>query len=100
VKQLIKNTNKYINHIAPKLGFSDRITSYWARHTYSTILKNSGASIEFISEQLGHSSIKVTSSYLDSFEDQQRDDMAKRLIDFKTVKKTMQKKPSKKTLAL
>lgn len=95
VKQFIKNTNKYIDRITSKLSLDDRITTYWARHSYSTILKNSGASIEFISEQLGHTSIKVTSSYLDSFEDQQRDDMAKRLVDFKTVKKTMQKKSSK-----
>ena len=92
VKQLIKNTNKYINKIAGKVGLKGRITTYGARHSYSTILKNSGASIEFISEQLGHSSIKVTSSYLDSFEDQQRDEMAKRLVDFKKTAKKIPKK--------
>src|SRR5674476_1135441 len=97
VKQLIKNTNKYISRIAGKIGLGERITTYGARHSYSTILKNSGASIEFISEQLGHSSTKVTSSYLDSFEDEQRDNMAKRLVDFK-IEKHMQvsnKKPKK-----
>jgi len=44
------------------------ISSYVARHSWATISKNSGASIEYISEQLGHDSPKVTMGYLKSFE--------------------------------
>lgn len=91
VKQLIKNTNKYMNRITSNLGMEENITTYWARHSYSTILKNSGASTEFISEQLGHSSTKVTSGYLDSFEDEQRDNMAKKLVAFKSIKRKPRK---------
>lgn len=91
VKQLIKNTNKYMNRITSNLGMEENITTYWARHSYSTILKNSGASTEFISEQLGHSSTKVTSGYLDSFEDDQRDNMAKKLVAFKILKRKPRK---------
>ncbi|WP_363433230.1 tyrosine-type recombinase/integrase [Chitinophaga ginsengisegetis] len=31
-----------------------------ARHTFSTILKRSGVSTEFIQESLGHTSMKTT----------------------------------------
>ncbi len=82
LKQVIKNTNKYMKLISKKIGINENITTYYARHSYSTILKNSGASIEFISEQLGHSSIKVTANYLDSFEDEQRESISKNLINF------------------
>lgn len=95
LKQLIKNTNKYINRIAKNVGLEDKVTTYSARHSYSTILRNSGASIEFISEQLGHSSIKVTASYLDSFEDEHRDNMAKKLLDFKSLNRKP-RKPAKR----
>ncbi|MCK4661985.1 MAG: site-specific integrase, partial [Bacteroidales bacterium] len=82
LKQHIQNTNKHIKKIAIKAGLDKEITTYWARHSFSTVLKRSGASIEFISEQLGHTSTKVTTNYLDSFEDEQRAEFAKKLTDF------------------
>lgn len=86
IKQHIKQTNKYIRKIAKKIGLNEKITTYWARHTFSTILKRSGAPIEFISEQLGHQSTSVTKSYLDTFEDEQREKYSSKLLDFKKVK--------------
>jgi integrase/recombinase XerD len=44
------------------------VTTYFARHSFATVLKRSGAKIEMISELLGHSSVDVTENYLDSFE--------------------------------
>ena len=38
-----------------------------ARHSYATVLKRKGASALIISENLGHSSLKTTENYLDSF---------------------------------
>lgn len=67
VAQHIKNTNKYMKRIAAKIGIDTNITTYYARHSYSTIIRDSGASTEFIAEQLGHQSTKVTQSYLDGF---------------------------------
>lgn len=82
LKQHIKNTNKYFNRLANKAGVEGNITTYWARHSYSTILKRSGAPIEFISEQLGHQSTKVTQNYLDSFEDEAREKFSAKLLNF------------------
>jgi integrase/recombinase XerD len=51
----------------------DRVhTTNFARHSFSTALKRAGVSIGMISEQLGHSSIKTTQIYLDSFESGQK----------------------------
>lgn len=45
-----------------------KISSYTARHTWATIAKYCQIPEEIISEGLGHSSLKVTRTYLKSFE--------------------------------
>ena len=69
VKQLTKTINKYMKRIAIELSIDKEITTYYARHSFATVLKRSGATTEMISELLGHSSVMVTENYLDSFED-------------------------------
>jgi site-specific recombinase XerD len=82
-KQLVKQINKYIRRIAETVGIEKDVTTYVARHSFATVLKRSGASIKFISEQVGHSSIKTTENYADSFEDDIRMHFAKALTNFK-----------------
>lgn len=67
-QQLTKTINKYIKKIAFETGINKPVTTYFARHSFATILKRSGATIELISELLGHSNVNTTESYLDSFE--------------------------------
>ncbi|MBN8853036.1 MAG: hypothetical protein BGO55_14115 [Sphingobacteriales bacterium 50-39] len=55
-----------------------------ARHTFSTVLKRSGVSIEFIQESLGHTNIRTTEKYLDSFEREVKKELVRRLTAFKT----------------
>lgn len=66
VQSFVHNMNKNLKKICKELGIPS-ITTYSARHTFATILKNSGVSAEFISEALGHSDLKTTKNYLDSF---------------------------------
>jgi site-specific recombinase XerD len=40
--------------IKTKLRIEKKVTTYVARHTFSTVLKRSGVSTEFIEESLGH----------------------------------------------
>ncbi len=83
--QFIKMTNQYMRQIAAKTGIKDDITTYTARHSFATILKNSGSSMEYISEALGHSDLKTTKNYLKSFEDETlRINQAKLLPELKT----------------
>ena len=58
------------------------LTTYVARHSFATILKRSGAPIEFISESLGHQDLKTTENYLDSFEDDTKLKYQNILLDF------------------
>ncbi|MBD0284845.1 MAG: tyrosine-type recombinase/integrase, partial [Flavisolibacter sp.] len=57
-----------MKEILLNLGIDKKATTYAARHTFSTVLKRSGASTEFIQEALGHTDIKTTEQYLDSFD--------------------------------
>ncbi|MCK9613289.1 MAG: site-specific integrase [Bacteroidales bacterium] len=82
VQQTTKMINKYINEIAEELKLPNRITSYTARHSFATVLKRSGASMEFISESLGHSNLATTENYLADFEIAEKKKWAKKLANF------------------
>lgn len=82
VRQATKTINKYIKRIAKSLKIEKNVTTYTARHSFSTVLKRSGAPIEFISESLGHSDLKTTENYLDSFEDSVKKQYASALTNF------------------
>ncbi len=70
IQQLTKTINKFMKRIAKELEINKECTTYFARHSFATVLKRSGVSIEFISEALGHSDMKTTKSYLDGFEEE------------------------------
>ncbi|NJN28698.1 MAG: tyrosine-type recombinase/integrase [Cyclobacteriaceae bacterium] len=82
IRQLIHTTNKWIGRIAKKCGVEKKVTTYTARHSFSTVLKRSGVSIEFISESLGHADLKTTENYLDSFEESVKREIYTNLVDF------------------
>ena len=83
IQYFTKTTNKWMKRLALELGIEANLTTYVARHSYSTVLKRSGVSIEYISESLGHSNLKTTEFYLDSFEDIDKQNNAKFLTAFK-----------------
>lgn len=83
IRQITKTTNKYVKRIATELEIKLPVTTYTARHSYSTILKQSGVPIEHISESLGHSDLKTTEKYLDSFDIDSKKEVAKKLLKFK-----------------
>lgn len=74
--------NKNMKNIAKELGIESSISTYTARHSFATILKRSGVNVSFISDALGHQSIKTTENYLAGFEDDAKKEIAKKLVDF------------------
>ena len=84
-QQLIKNINKYMKRIALKVGINKDVTTYFARHSFATILKRSGANVSMISDLLGHSDVSVTANYLDGFEDDQIKRQTDVLLSFDKV---------------
>ena len=73
-----KKVLRKINSNLKKL--SEGLTTYVARHSYATVLKNSGVNIALIGETLGHSDLKTTQIYLDSFENSQIDEALENLL--------------------
>ncbi len=95
-KQLIQQfthlINDHMKEVAKEVGIDTEdkaCTTYYARHSFATVLKRSGASTEMISEMLGHSDLKTTQKYLDSFEDDQVKQKLEALTGFKTKLKAV-----------
>lgn len=76
----------FINHgmdkVSKDLKLDRTVTNIVSRHTFSTVLKRSGASTEFIKEALGHSNVKTTENYLGSFENEVKKEYSSRLTAF------------------
>lgn len=70
-KNLTKLINKRMKMIGEKLNLG-KITTYVARHTYATVLRNEGVPIPIISPMLGHSSVTTTEIYLADLESEYR----------------------------
>jgi integrase/recombinase XerD len=82
IQQVTKMINKYVGNIAEDIGISKKVTSYTARHSFATVLKRSGASMEFISESLGHHNLQTTENYLADFEIEEKRKWAEKLTKF------------------
>jgi len=81
VHDFYSDVNAGMKSIAKTLGIADSVTTYVARHSYATVLKRNGASLEFISESLGHSDIRTTESYLASFDLETKREWNSKLLD-------------------
>jgi integrase len=81
IQIVIRQINHRLKLIAEELGLP-ALSTYTARHSFATVLKRSGANIAYISESLGHSDLKTTEHYLDSFEKEDRVKAASLLTDF------------------
>ena len=79
-KKVILKVNRYLKKISQMVGVEVNLTTYVSRHSYATVLKNSGVNIALIGETLGHSDLKTTQIYLDSFENSQIDAAMKNLL--------------------
>ena len=74
-EQAVWQINKYVKKVADKVGIDAKMTTYVARHSYTSMLLRAGISIEFLRQQLGHTDSKTTLNYAQK-------------IDFNTKKET------------
>lgn len=58
--------NKRMKTVCEALGI-ERITTYSARHSFASVMNSEGVPVSYISEQLGHTSIRTTQAYLAGF---------------------------------
>lgn len=80
IHKLLVRTNKDLKMIAGMADIMIALSTYASRHSFSTILKNSGVNVSLISEALGHSDLATTAIYLDSFDNLQVDNAMKNLL--------------------
>jgi integrase/recombinase XerD len=69
IKDRTRLANKYLKRMAVLIETEETVTTYTSRHSWATICKKFGFSIEIIAECLGHEyGNKTTAVYLDSFD--------------------------------
>lgn len=73
VHKVLGHVNRNLKELGKMTGLRITLTTYVARHTYATVLRRAGVSIDIIAETLGHSDTTTTQIYLDSFENSQID---------------------------
>jgi len=70
-----RRMNERLKIIAKDAGIEGEFTTYYIRHSWATIAKYMGISMELISEALGHCSLSTTETYLKDFDNDVLDDM-------------------------
>lgn len=81
-KAITKTINRYMRQIATACDINKKITTYTARHSFSTVLSNANTPVKYISESLGHGELRSTDAYLGSLENNKKLDIQKKLTDF------------------
>jgi integrase/recombinase XerD len=74
--------NQHMKTVAKEAGIRTDITTYWARHTFTTTIMRKGASIEMASGLLGHQNVATTKSYWAGFEDEAVKKVTDNLLNF------------------
>ncbi|MBN2890701.1 MAG: site-specific integrase [Bacteroidales bacterium] len=80
IHKILGKTGNGLKKIAELCEIKTNLTTYVARHSFATVLKNSGVNIALICEALGHSDLSTTQIYLDSFESEQINEAMKHLL--------------------
>ncbi len=60
----------------------EEISTYWARHSFTTQAIRKGASMELLQESLGHKNLATTQNYFAGFTSDVKENLSKSLLDF------------------
>ena len=87
IKNMVKqfNTNlkeKNENKLDQNLLIPEEISTYWARHSFTTQAMRKGARMELLQESLGHKSLATTQNYFAGFDSEVKEELSKSLLDF------------------
>ncbi len=78
IGNFVRFVNQNFLKFAKSAGLDEKISTYYARHSWATIAIQSGASMEFASEGLGHSNLSTTRAYFAGFEDEKKREISKK----------------------
>lgn len=89
-QETLRHFNRELARLMKQLLPGVSVSSYTARHTWATLAYHSGVPVGLISQSLGHSSIRVTMTYLKPFDAEVIDGINRQVISL--VKKSKKKK--------
>ena len=89
-QETLRHFNRELARLMKQLLPGVSVSSYTARHTWATLAYHSGVPVGLISQSLGHSSIRVTMTYLKPFDAEVIDRIHRQVISL--VKKSKKKK--------
>lgn len=81
-QSVLRSFNLRLKLLGCMLGLPSRLSSYTARHTWATTAFHTNCSVGIISNALGHSSVKVTETYLKPFDDGELDKANRKIIAY------------------
>ncbi|GAB4038715.1 site-specific integrase [Spirosoma jeollabukense] len=67
LNKILGQVNKDLKTLGERAGIDTPLTTYVARHSFATVLRQKGTATAVISQAMGHKSEAVTAIYLDSF---------------------------------
>lgn len=82
LKNFISSVNQQLKVIAKKINLPEDLTTYWARHTFTTQAIRKGASMELLQESLGHANIATTQNYFAGFTTDVKKKLSESLLNF------------------
>lgn len=75
--------NKYLKEIAEKAGIKKNLSMHISRHSFAKVAKEEGTDNLHLKKLMGHSSIKVTETYMGSFDTQKTDEALQHIFSKK-----------------
>ena len=80
-----KNTllNKYLKKMAEMAGIEKKLSMHISRHSFAKVAKEEGTDNLHLKELMAHSSIKVTETYMGSFDTQKTDEALQHIFSKK-----------------
>lgn len=81
-KLALQRINYGLKIVRKQIGLDYPLTTYMARHTWATLVKELGIPVSVISEGLGHSSEDMTRIYLKEFDTSVLDEVNKKVANF------------------
>jgi len=87
IKNLVKHYNKNLIETSKEAPLEnmllpEEISTYWARHSFTTQAMRKGASMELLQESLGHKNLATTQNYFAGFTSEVKEELSKTLLDF------------------
>jgi integrase/recombinase XerD len=77
-----KHEKQKLDPPTPEQLIPEQISTYWARHSFTTQAIRKGATMELLQESLGHKNLATTQNYFAGFTTEVKENLANSLLEF------------------